>query len=52
MAMLEVPDGVYEEYAFINIFIVCSFNLLLNLNDINFQFKKKHYFRVSGATAF
>ena len=42
MVILEVPDGVYEEYMFIFLLFVSLFNLLLNLNQIimNLQYYK------------
>ena len=40
MVILEVPDGVYEEYVFIVLSFVSIFNLLLNMNDMNLQYYK------------
>ena len=40
VVILEVPDGVNEEYALIVLSFDSYFNLLLNLNDMNLQYYK------------
>ena len=40
VVILEVPDGVYEECAFIFLSIISLFDLRLNINIMNLQYYK------------